>query len=80
MDNIRKGSFVRLANIHNQDLWCEVTSNGGNADRWHVRSWRNNKQEVFILSLSGHAHFIKEVLNLDPAVAKIFRSNMKSTV
>lgn len=80
MDNIQKGSFVRLVNVHNEDLWCEVTDNGGNADRWHVRTWRSNKREVFVLSLSGHAHLIKEVLNLDPAVAVIFRSNMKSTV
>lgn len=79
MRNIQKGSFVRLANRFGDDLWCEVTSNM-NGVQWEVRTWRSNKQDTFILSLSAHDHMIKEVLNLDPAVAVIFRSNMKSTV
>lgn len=88
MDKIRIGSFVRLENHFGDKFWCEVmqinrplmSSESKPEQTYYVRYWlpKAMKWEEFVLSPEiGHKDFITEVLNLDPAVAKIFRETLK---
>ena len=92
IDEIQKGDFVCMWQTGlPTEWWCEVIQvlprlkeDGTKyADQqYQVKYWNGKKQwDYFYLSpTKHHKGMVKKVLRVDPAVAVIFRSNMKSTV
>ena len=84
MEKIKVGSFVRMADVRGGQSWSEVvrinrplmTSEPKPETTYHARHWTQHRNEWSYFTLApewAHKDFIVEVLNLDPAVADIFR-------
>ena len=93
IDEIQKGGFVCMWQTGlPTEWWCEVIQvlprlkedRTEYADQqYQVRYWseKKNQWDYFHLAPNtAHRGMVKKALRVDPAVAVIFRSNMKSTV
>lgn len=81
MDEIKLGSFVRIEAPWGDGHWCEVidvlrpiTNIEKNPERtYKVQTCDAYTHKYTLAPDTAHKNMIKEVLNLDPAVADIFR-------